>query len=52
MFGSIAAGFVTTPLFVVNSKYDTWQEEAIIGANVRSHAWHSYHASICHLACL
>ena len=36
MFGSIAAGFVKTPMFVVNSKYDTWQEEAIIGANVRS----------------
>ena len=33
MFGSIAAGFVKTPMFVLNSKYDTWQEKAIIGAN-------------------
>jgi O-palmitoleoyl-L-serine hydrolase len=34
MFGGVAAGFVKTPLFVINSKYDTWQEKAIIGANV------------------
>jgi hypothetical protein len=33
MFGSIAAGWVQTPMFVLNSKYDTWQEKAIIGAN-------------------
>ena len=33
MFGANAAAFVTTPLFVVNSKYDTWQEQAIIGTN-------------------
>jgi len=33
MFGGVAAGFVQTPLFVVNSKYGTWQEKAIIGAN-------------------
>ena len=33
MFGSVVAPFVKTPLFVLNSKYDTWQEKAIIGAN-------------------
>ena len=27
MFGATAARFVETPLFVVNSKYDTWQEK-------------------------
>jgi len=32
MFGGNAARFVSTPLFVLNSKYDTWQEKAIIGA--------------------
>lgn len=33
MFGGVAAGFVKTPIFVINSKYDTWQEKAIIGAD-------------------
>eukprot|EP00038_Savillea_parva_P019872 m.29423 g.29423 ORF g.29423 m.29423 type:complete len:420 (-) comp4592_c0_seq2:309-1568(-) len=33
MFGANAAAFVKTPLFVLNSKYDTWQEKAIIGVN-------------------
>ena len=28
-----AAAYVKTPIFVLNSKYDTWQEKAIIGAN-------------------
>lgn len=32
LFGGNAAKFVRTPIFVVNSKYDTWQEKAIIGA--------------------
>jgi hypothetical protein len=31
MFGATAAQYVRTPLFVVNSKFDTWQEKAIIG---------------------
>ena len=33
MLGSLAAQYVETPLFVVNSKFDTWQEKAIIGVN-------------------
>ena len=33
MLGSLAAQYVETPLFVVNSKFDTWQEKAIIGLN-------------------
>ena len=33
MFGGNAAHFVKTPLFVLNSKYDTWQEKAVIGTN-------------------
>ena len=32
-FGANVAPFVQTPLFVLNSKYDTWQGGAIIGAN-------------------
>mmetsp|Transcript_55505 Transcript_55505/g.130988 ORF Transcript_55505/g.130988 Transcript_55505/m.130988 type:complete len:373 (+) Transcript_55505:1-1119(+) len=32
-FGAAVAPFVSTPLFVLNSKYDTWQEAAIIGVN-------------------
>jgi hypothetical protein len=31
MIGSLAAPFVKTPLFILNSKYDTWQEKAILG---------------------
>jgi len=31
MMGSLAARFVRTPLFILNSKYDTWQEKAILG---------------------
>ena len=33
MLGSLAVQYVETPLFVVNSKFDTWQEKAIIGVN-------------------
>ena len=33
MFGATAARYVKTPLFVLNSKYDTWQEKAIIGVD-------------------
>lgn len=33
MFGATAAQYVDTPLFVVNSKFDTWQKAAIIGVN-------------------
>jgi hypothetical protein len=32
MFGANTAPFVQTPLFVLNSKYDTWQAGGIIGA--------------------
>lgn len=32
-FGANVAPFVQTPVFVLNSKYDTWQGGAIIGAN-------------------
>jgi hypothetical protein len=32
MFGANTAPFVKTPLFVLNSKYDTWQAGGIIGA--------------------
>ena len=31
MLGALAAPFVQTPLFILNSKYDTWQEAAIVG---------------------
>jgi hypothetical protein len=33
MFGANVAPYVKTPTFVLNSKYDSWQKEAIIGAN-------------------
>ena len=33
MFGAGTAKYVSVPLFVLNSKYDTWQEKAIIGVN-------------------
>lgn len=33
MFGSNLAPFVQTPLFVLNSKYDSWQQLAILGLN-------------------
>lgn len=33
MLGSLAAQYVETPLFVLNSKFDTWQQKAIIGVN-------------------
>jgi len=32
MFGAEVAPFIKTPLFVLNSKYDTWQGAQIIGA--------------------
>ena len=32
MFGANTSMFVETPLFVLNSKYDTWQAGGIIGA--------------------
>jgi hypothetical protein len=32
MFGASTAPFVKTPLFVLNSKFDTWQAGGIIGA--------------------
>lgn len=32
MFGANTAPYVKTPLFVLNSKYDTWQGGGIIGA--------------------
>jgi hypothetical protein len=32
MFGATVAPFVKTPLFVLNSKYDTWQAGQIIGS--------------------
>ena len=32
MFGANVAPFITTPTFVLNSKYDTWQAGGIIGA--------------------
>ena len=31
MFGANVAPFVSTPMMIVNSKYDTWQEKAILG---------------------
>ena len=31
--GAVAAQFVTTPLFIANSKYDTWQERGVLGLN-------------------
>ena len=33
LFGAVAARYVSTPLFVLNAKYDTWQEKAIIGVD-------------------
>lgn len=33
MFGANVAPFVKTPLFILNSHYDTWQEKAILGLN-------------------
>jgi hypothetical protein len=33
LFGANVAPFVQTPLFILQSKYDTWQGPAIIGAN-------------------
>ena len=33
LFGANVAPFVKTPIFVLNSKYDTFQGPAIIGAN-------------------
>jgi hypothetical protein len=32
MFGAAVAPYVATPTFVLNSKYDTWQANQIIGA--------------------
>ena len=32
MFGAAVAPYVQTPMFVLNSKYDTWQGKQIIGA--------------------
>lgn len=31
LFGANVARFVKTPLFVLNSKFDTWQGDAIVG---------------------
>lgn len=31
LWGATAARFVATPMMVVNSKYDTWQEKSILG---------------------
>merc|ERR1719345_482342 len=31
MFGSAVAPFIQTPLFILNSKYDSWQKKRIIG---------------------
>ena len=31
MFGAIGSRFVQTPLFILNSKYDSWQQKAIMG---------------------
>lgn len=33
LFGGYAARYVRTPLFILNSKYDTWQEWAILAVN-------------------
>ena len=33
LFGANMAPHVQTPLFILNSKFDTWQAGAIIGAN-------------------
>ena len=38
LFGAVAARYVETPLFVLNSKYDTWQEKGIIGVRPLSSA--------------
>ncbi len=32
LFGATVAQYVQTPLFVLNSKFDTWQASAIVGA--------------------
>jgi hypothetical protein len=31
--GAIAAAFLDTPMLVVNSKFDTWQERGVLGLN-------------------
>merc|ERR1712232_896001 len=31
LFGENAVRYVSTPMFILNSKYDTWQEKAILG---------------------
>ena len=31
MFGAVGSRFVQTPLFILNSNYDSWQQAAIIG---------------------
>lgn len=31
LFGATVVPYITTPTFVLNSKYDTWQESSIIG---------------------
>lgn len=33
LFGSNVAPYVQTPMFVLNSKYDTWQKQAILGVD-------------------
>jgi hypothetical protein len=33
MFGAVVAPFVKLPLFIVNSKYDSWQQVAILEVN-------------------
>jgi hypothetical protein len=37
MFGANTAPYVITPMFVLNSKYDTWQGGGIIGAGKCGH---------------
>eukprot|EP00051_Salpingoeca_urceolata_P029069 m.488857 g.488857 ORF g.488857 m.488857 type:complete len:384 (+) comp26156_c0_seq1:66-1217(+) len=41
MFGGALAQFVQTPLFVINSKYDSWQQKAIIGVDCSIQACNS-----------
>jgi hypothetical protein len=38
--GAVAAQFVVTPLFIANSRYDTWQERGVLGLNTTECASH------------
>lgn len=33
LWGATAARFVATPMFIINSKFDTWQQLSIVGLN-------------------